>query len=139
MALSALDDEAVRPGEGEIRGILGETAELWFGLIGRLAAAHPTLEEDMGFRGAKWGWSLRLKLKGRVIVYLTPCAGYFLAGFALGEKAVQAARGASLPSPVMEVIEGARKYAEGRGVRIEVRNCEDMKTILRLAEIKISN
>jgi hypothetical protein len=139
MALSSLADEADRPSDEDLGRVLEGAADPWFGLIAGLKSAHPSIEEEWGFRGTKWGWSLRMKLKGRIIVYMNPCAGHFIASFALGEKAVRAAIGASLPSPVMDVINGARKYAEGRGVRIEVRDADGMEAILRLAEIKISN
>lgn len=46
---------------------------------------------DWGFSGKKWGWGLRLKQKKRAVVYLTPTNGHFWAGFALGQKAVDAA------------------------------------------------
>ncbi len=91
----------------------------------------------MGLFRRKWGWSLRLKQKKRAIVYLTPCAKYFLAGFALGEKAVQAAQESALPDSVLEVIENAPKYPEGRGVRLEVRTKKDCEAVKLLAGIKM--
>ena len=51
-----------------------------------------------------------------------PREGYFMASFALGEKAVKAAHESDLPISVLKVIESAKKYAEGRGVRLEVRS-----------------
>jgi hypothetical protein len=70
---------------------------------------------------------------------MTPCQGYFLVSFALGEKAVTAAHAGDLPTGVLQVIDAARKYAEGRGVRLEVRIAENIQPILRLAEIKMAN
>ena len=55
---------------------------------------------------------------------MTPCEGYFIASFALGEKAVRAAHETDLPVSALEVIDIAKKYAEGRGVRLEVRSAE---------------
>ena len=73
------------------------------------------------------------------MLYMTPCPGYFLASFALGEKAVKAARESGLPDSVLAVIDNAKKYAEGRGVRLEVRSAKDVKNIEKLAQIKIAN
>jgi hypothetical protein len=70
---------------------------------------------------------------------MTPCEGYFLASFALGEKAVKVAHASDLPAPVLEVIDGAKKYAEGRGVRLEVRAPEDVRSVEKLAIIKMAN
>ena len=69
---------------------------------------------------------------------MTPCQGYFLVSFALGEKAVRAAHASDFTPAVLQVIDRARKYAEGRGVRLKVRVAEDIQPILRLAEIKMA-
>ena len=45
----------------------------------------------------------------------------FAVGFVLGEKAFSAARDSDLPASVLELIENAKKYPEGRGLRLEVR------------------
>jgi hypothetical protein len=89
--------------------------------------------------GANWAWSLRLKQKKRTVLYMTPCNGHFLVGFVLGEKAVTAAREGGLPDHTLEVIDEAKKYAEGRAVRIEVRRKNDFEIAKRLAAIKMAN
>jgi hypothetical protein len=70
---------------------------------------------------------------------MTPCKGYFLASFALGEKAAKAAHESDLPADVLAVIDGAKKYAEGRGVRLEVRSAKDVSHIVTIAAIKMAN
>jgi hypothetical protein len=72
-------------------------------------------------------------------MYLTPCKGYFIAGFVLGEKAVRAAGEAGLDESTLSLIESARKYAEGRAVRIEVRRKRDRDQVIKLAAIKMEN
>ena len=44
----------------------------------------------------KSGWSLRLKVKKRNIVYLAPCNGCFRVAFIFGDRAVAAARQSDL-------------------------------------------
>jgi hypothetical protein len=46
---------------------------------------------------------------------MTPQKGRFLASFALGEKAVLAARAAGLPAALLAAVDAAPRYAEGRG------------------------
>lgn len=75
----------------------------------------------------------------RTVLYMTPCDRHFLVGFALGEKAVNAAGTGSLPDSIMAIIDEAPKYAEGRGVRIEVRNQADLEGVKALAAIKMAN
>ena len=91
------------------------------------------------FTSKKTGWGLRLKQEKRTILYMTPCKGYFMASFALGEKAVKAARESNLPVSVLKVIDSARKYVEGRGMRLEVRRLEDVRNVEKLAIIKMAN
>jgi hypothetical protein len=71
------------------------------------------------------------------VVYLTPRRGHFLASCALGEKASTAAKQASLPAPILSIIDDAPKYAEGRGVRIPVRTARDLAGVVTLAAIKM--
>jgi hypothetical protein len=62
-----------------------------------------------------------------------------MASFALGEKAVKVAHESDLPVSVLEVIDNAKKCAEGRGVRLEVRSAEDVRNVEKLAVIKMAN
>jgi hypothetical protein len=57
----------------------------------------------------------------------------------LGEKAVKAAHESDLSASVLEAIDSAKKYAEGKGVRLEVRSVEDVRNVEKLAIIKMAN
>jgi hypothetical protein len=139
MALSAFDDKSAPPRKAALAAMLGRTATHWNALRTRLGEEFEPLAEEWNFAGKNWGWSLRLKHKKRAIVYMTPCRRFFLAGFALGEKAVGAAREARLPAAMLAAIDEAPKYAEGRGVRLEVRNKKDLEGVVKLARIKMAN
>jgi hypothetical protein len=89
-----------------------------------------------GFTSEVTGWGLRLKRRGRVILYMTPRKGHFLVSFALGEKAVAAAHARKLPASLLNAIEAASRYAEGRGLRLEVRQIREVSALAILAEIK---
>jgi hypothetical protein len=93
----------------------------------------------VGLYGQEHRLGLRLKKGTRVIVYLTPRAGKFLASIALGERAVAAARERGLPGPALAAIDAAPRYAEGRGVRLVVSTADDVKTVRQLAAAKFAN
>jgi hypothetical protein len=139
MALSAFDDKSRKPGTGDLKKMLGRTSAHWENLIAYLAGEYTPLDQTWNFAGANWGWSLRLKQKKRTILYLTPCKAYFFVGFVLGEKAVKAAHESSLPDSILTVIDAAKKYAEGRGVRLEIRNNKDLDNVKKLCAIKTAN
>jgi len=138
MALSAFDDKEKQPRPKDLDSMLGRTSVHWHTLVSHIEAEYAPLEETWMFSGAKWGWSLRLKQKKRAILYLTPCKGHFLAGFALGEKAVEAAHASRLPEAVIAAIDAAPRFAEGRGVRLEIRNKRDVESTKELAAIKMA-
>ncbi len=139
MALSALDNPNTAPTAKTIAKALDEAASVWVSLKDGLCREFAPLEEVWAFAGAKLGWSLRLKRGKRVIVYLTPCTGHVLASFVLGEKACAAARSERLPQPILKVIADAPKYAEGRGIRIQVRTAKEANEIRKLVAIKVAN
>ena len=139
MALSAFDDKAKPPRPADLAATMGRSSAHWTGLISHLAAEYAPLTEKWGFSGAQWGWSLRLIQKKRTILYLTPREKHFLVGFVLGERAVAAARQAGLPDAVEKAIETAPRYAEGRGVRLEVRTKKEVEAVKKLARIKMEH
>ena len=136
MTRSALDEKARLPTNDQLRAILGRAYQPWITLLALIGERIDPMAEVWKF---STGWSLRVVHKDRVIVYLTPKRGQFLASFALGEKAVTAARAAKLSAPVLRIIDDAPRYAEGRGVRIPVRGSRQLTTLARLAQIKREN
>jgi hypothetical protein len=126
MALSAFEDKAKKPGATDLERVLGPSAALWKQLVDDIGRSHPPIAEVWNFAGAKFGWSLRLKRKDRVVLYMTPQSGYFLVGIVLGEKAANAAHGGGLPAAVVGLIDSVPRYAEGRGIRLPVVSSEDL-------------
>jgi hypothetical protein len=57
----------------------------------------------------------------------------------MGESACLAAQRSGLPPHVLEIIQQAPKYPEGRGVRLEVRGKKDLVNVEKLASIKMAN
>lgn len=139
MALSIFDDKALPPREADLKQALGKTFKLWCDLRDHVVKEYAPISPEWGYASKSTGWGLRLKGEKRAVLYMTPCEGYFLASFALGEKAVAAAHAAKLPDPVLEVIDRAPKYAEGRGVRLEVQTSKGVDSIKKLAAIKMAN
>ena len=137
MALSVFDEKAHFPEAEELARVLGPSARRWQELVETVARDHAPIDEVWNFAGAKYGWSLRLKQKDRILVYLTPQAGQFLVGIVLGEKAVRAAHESGLPNALLELLDAAKPYAEGRGIRLPVTTSDGVGTVLRLLELKV--
>ena len=139
MLPNAFIGKAKRPSESALAAELGSGKKLWDALAA-------IMEEELGVDIHEWnsyspkaGWSLRLRRKERNIVYLSPHRGCFTASFALGDKALQAARAQGLPAPILKILEEAKKYAEGTAVRITVKTPVDIEVVKKLTMAKLEN
>ena len=138
MALSAFDNKSQKPDAAELEQVLSKSAKFWQQLVAHVTECHAPITEQWNFSGAKFGWSLRLRRKDRVVLYLTPQAGQFLVGVVLGEKAAQAAHASGLSQFVLTLIDSAPKYAEGRGIRVPVASKADLLAVQQLAALKMA-
>jgi hypothetical protein len=139
MTLIVFEDKSKPPQDKEVMEVLRRKSAHWVKLRALLHSQYEPLTETWKFYSRKWGWTLQLKRKKRAVLYLTPHKGYFAAGFVLGEKAVKSARDSDLPDSILNAINSARKYAEGRGIRIEVKTKKDVDVVEKLAAIKMAN
>ncbi|MHB8798719.1 MAG: DUF3788 family protein [Thermoanaerobaculia bacterium] len=136
MSLSVFDDPNQPPEPADLRRRLGAAATTWNALVAGVEEHCSPVEELWSFGGAKFGWSLRLVRKGRVLLYLTPQEGRLLAGMVLGGKAVAAAQDAGLPPALLAQLESAPQYAEGRGLRVGLSADDDVEGLVRLVRLK---
>jgi hypothetical protein len=138
-SLSVFDDKTTPPTEAGLRRALGSAAAPWSELVSHIQDTYAPTVEQWHYAGARYGWSFRIGKPDRVILYLIPQDGRFLAGIVLGPKAVAAAASARLPARVLELIAAAPRYAEGTGVRIPVSKGSDLPSIRKLAALKMSS
>lgn len=127
-----------QPTAAELTTCLGDAANLWRKVVD-WAKVQDVSEEEWTSYSPRYGWSLRLKRKKRNIVYLAPCIDCFRVAFILGDKAVAAALHSDLPRRVLVELEQARRYAEGTGVRLIVRQERDLAAVRKLVQIKLAN
>jgi 3-methyladenine DNA glycosylase Mpg len=139
MFANAFIAQSRQPTEKQLSAELGAAKTTWDALLAALSQEHAIAETEWHSYSPKAGWSLRLKHKKRNIVYLSPGHGYFLASFALGDKAMEVARKTDFPKPVIQLIRNAKRYAEGSAIRIEVRTVADIDTVKKLTAIKLAN
>lgn len=138
MAMSAFDDKSKRPKPSDLEKTLGRTFTHWDNLIKHIATEYWPMDEMWGFASAKWGWAVALKQKKRTVLYMTPCEKHFIVGLVLGDNAVNAAHDSGLPESVLSMIDSAQKYAEGRAIRMEIRNKKDLDSVKKLAAVKMA-
>ena len=135
---NAFIGKTTKPTEAEVAAALSSTAALWKQLVNWMAE-QGVGESEWNSYSPKAGWALKLKQKKRTIVYLAPCAGCFRVAFALGDKAVAAARKVDQAKSTLKLLDEAPRYAEGTGVRLMVKDAKDLTVIKKLALIKLEN
>lgn len=128
-----------QPSPTELEAALGSTAVLWNELVAWLADDQGLATREWRSFSPKYGWSLRMSLNKRNIVYLSPCEDCFRVGFVFGDRAVKAALQSGLPKKVADALRAARKYAEGTGLTLIVKRSSDLPAIRKLTQIKLAN
>lgn len=128
-----------QPNEEILSTALGKSYKNWKAIKKYIEDNCGTSTEEWKFYGQKIGWTLKIFLRKRNLFFVTVCNGFFRISFVLGGKAVAAAEQSRLPQTIIEELVNAKKYAEGRGIRIEVKSQKDVETIRLLVDIKVGN
>ena len=136
---SVFIDKNVKPDNQMLAQVLGTSYKLWEKIKSSLTNDYGKLDEDWKYYGQKIGWTLKLLYKKRNLFFLTPYEKYFQIAFVFGDKAVAVIEQSDLPLSIIDEIKNARKYVEGRGLRIAVKKQSDVRIVLKLTEIKINN
>ncbi|MFH1716710.1 MAG: DUF3788 domain-containing protein [Planctomycetota bacterium] len=139
MAASVFSDKTVEPTDQMLSKALGESHRWWQEIKKHLDDRYGELIEEWKFYGRKSGWILKTLRKKRNLFFFVPLEGSFKLSFVFGDKAVAAAEKGDLPEELIATLKNARKYAEGRGLQVEVKQAADVENIKKLVEIKVNN
>lgn len=136
---SFFTDKTKQPTETDLKKALNKNFDAWITLAEFTKESYPRATEEWKFSGEKYGWNFGIRDKKRTLIYLLPRDGFFKAAFVFGPKAT----GIILKSDISDDIKGelraAKVYAEGRGIRIEVKNKTILNDLKTLITIKIGN
>jgi hypothetical protein len=139
MSESIFDNKSIKPGTNELNEVLGSSSEYWNDFRRHIEAKFGPLTEDWKFYNQKSGWILKVLRKKSNLFFMIPVENYFKITFVFGEKAVSVVEKSDLPKEIIKTLKDARKYMEGRGIQIEVKDLKDVKNINELVEIKVNN
>ncbi|HEY2468095.1 MAG TPA: DUF3788 family protein [Terracidiphilus sp.] len=136
---NAFPGRLTKPSEADLANALGSSAKIWKEFVAWMADEEGVSQQEWkGIVVKKYGWSLRLKQKGRNIVYLGPGKDCFMVAFTLSDKELNTAKAAHLPRAVADVLAHAPRYPEGNGLRLVVRRAGDLAAIRKIAAIKLA-
>jgi hypothetical protein len=137
MDTSIFDDKNVAPWESTLTDALGDSYVLWKSIRDYVYQKYPKTVEEWKFPGVKYGWSFWLKDKKRVILYLLPRDKYFKISMVFGKKAIAEIMLTDISVEIKELLVAAKVYAEGCGIRIDVRDDKNLTDIRKLIDIKL--
>ena len=139
MEASVFTDKEREPGDKDLAAALGKTYGLWKTLRDSVLEKCPAALQEWHYPGQKYGWSFRIKDKKRAVIYLLPRERFFKVAFVFGEKATAQVLASGVSAAIKSTLGQAKAYAEGRGIRIEVRSRAVLADIAKLIEIKLAN
>lgn len=138
MDSSIFIDKTNKPQQKDLATALGKTYKLWQDIISLVYLKYPKAVSDWNFPGQKYGWNFKIKDKKRAIVYLLPRDKKFMVAFSFGQRAFEKIMDSNISEEIKNSLESAKAYAEGRGIRIEVKNQKPLKDISQLIDIKLT-
>jgi len=132
---SVFTDKELVPDEETLKTTLGKTYKFWKSLVNYVHSVYPATIEEWNF-SKSGGWNFRLKDKKRTIIYLLPRESFFKVALVFGQKATTEALKSKIATDIKSELESARVYAEGRGIRIEVKDGKIENDIKELINIR---
>jgi hypothetical protein len=127
------------PNEESLYEVLGTTYPLWKIIERDVFEKDTTAKPEWHYSGVKFGWSYRIKEKKRVIVYLLPRNKYFKVAFVFGQKATDSIMNSTINNQIKTVLQDAKGHAEGKGIRIDIKEDSLIEDIKKLIQIKINH
>ncbi len=131
--------KAIKPTSEDLKKALGDTFELWMALSDFTQTSKPGSFEEWTYSSEKYGWSFRIRDKKRVLIYLLPRDKFFKVAFVFGQNATDEILHTKISQTIIQELNTAKVYAEGRGIRIDVKEKSIMNDIKELIRIKIKH
>ena len=130
-------DKNKMPDSNDLKVALGKTYQWWQAIYEYVLLKYPKGTEK--WNCSKYGWSFRINDKKRAILYLLPRDKFFKVAFVFGQKATDIILQSNISNIIKKELESAKVYAEGRGIRMVIKNDSLMDDIKKLVDIKLAN
>lgn len=122
------------PTTRELTTLLGDSYAAFLALTQR----GPAVSRDWKRYSKQSPWVLKVSQRDRTLFYATPMAEAFEVTVVLGERATEAALAGRVSRELHPSIRAARKYVEGRPVRVVIRDQADLAGVEQLVAVKLN-
>lgn len=135
MEKSIFSDKTSAPDNASLKKELGKLFNAWEELKAYVLERSPSAVEEWNY--SSLGWNYRIKDKKRVLIYLMPGHNEFRFSIVLGQKAIAELLAADIAPAIKDIISSSKTYAEGTGVRIEIKDKSLLPDLKKLADAKL--
>jgi hypothetical protein len=132
-------DKSTQPTERQLKEAIADTYEYWIEIKNRIAELYGDTKGEWKFYSKKSGWTLKTLLKKRNLFFFQPFANYFSLTFVFGDKAVNVIEESDVSEALKRVLRDSKKYAEGRGMLVDVKARNDLVDVNKLIDVKVKN
>lgn len=137
MTEKAFHEKNVKPDEVLIREKLNQAYPALQELREVVKSVVGETVEEWKFYGPKNGWILKTFLKKRNLYFIGIYEGFFQITFVFGDRAVSKILESDIRESLKKELSEARKYAEGRGLSITIKDNSYIEDICKLVQFKI--
>lgn len=134
---SAFMDKSSPPDDRAFSAVLGNSFKTWVEIRDSVQKEYGPAVEEWKYYGVKSGWTMKFLLKKRNLFFLSAQEKFFRIAFVFGDRAVDTIAKSDLPPALIREVKDAKRYPEGRGLRLEVRNRSLVRDVLKLVDIKV--
>jgi len=132
------NDKTNQPVDEILSEKIGENFQYWQDIKKYVNERVGDTTDEWKFYGKNYGWQLKTLLKKRNLFFLIPYESFFKVVLIFGDKAVDEIEKSAISDQIKEEIINAKKYMEGRGIAIEVKDGKNLSDIKTLIDIKMN-
>lgn len=132
-----LTDPNIQPTDELIFSIIGENSVYWEQIIDYLHDNHFDITEEWRFYNDGKSWLYRALRKKKTIYWVGILKDTFRISFWLSDKAEEMIEVSTLSEDIKEVFRNAKRSKFGRCVSVEMGSPDDLKSVLKLIELKL--
>lgn len=130
-------DKSHEPTENEVFKAISSTKPLWDNLISFIENNYK-IKGEFKFYGKNFGWALRYRKSGRVLISIYPGKDEFTGQIILNENQVKEALKSDLSQKTREMIENTAPIREGRWLYLKIASNTDIYDIKKLISVRSS-
>jgi len=139
MSEPIFNDKSLKPNDNMLEERLGKNFKHFLKIRESASKLAGETTEEWKFYGKKYGWQLKTFKKKRNLFFIIPTESFFKIVFIFGDKAVEEIKRSTISEKIITELVNTKKYMEGRGIAIEVKNAKVVSDIKKLIEIKIKH